>query len=251
MRVDHVMGLFRLFWVPGGAPAREGAYVRYPADDLLAIVALESHRAGAVVVGEDLGTVEESARDALATHDVLSYRLLWFEDGPPSTWPATSMAAVTTHDLPTVAGLWSGDDLAAQRRAGLDPNEEGTEEMRARLVRAAGLGDGATIDDAVLGAHRALAESPAVLLCATLDDALAEPERPNVPGADGARPNWSLALPATVEELPSIERATRIAQVLGRAVAAGGGEAEAKTDPAPEALDHDRGSRTAGRGSSR
>ncbi|MFL6095668.1 MAG: 4-alpha-glucanotransferase, partial [Blastococcus sp.] len=133
LRIDHVMGLFRLWWVPAGGSAAEGAYVRYPADDLLDIVALESHRAQALVVGEDLGTVEDGVREAMAEHGVLSYRLLWFEDDAPAEWPAAAMAAITTHDLPTVAGLWTGADLAEQR--GLDTGtEEELEQGRTTLL---------------------------------------------------------------------------------------------------------------------
>ncbi len=124
LRIDHVMGLFRLWWVPSGGPATEGAYVRYPAEDLLDIVALESHRAQAVVVGEDLGTVEDGVRETLAEHGILSYRLLWFEEEPPTDWPEPAMAAITTHDLPTVAGLWTGSDLADQQRNETGPDDE-------------------------------------------------------------------------------------------------------------------------------
>ena len=116
LRIDHVMGLFRLFWIPQNAEPSAGAYVRYPADELLAILALESARAGAYIVGEDLGTVEESAREKLAASHVLSYRLLWFEKDPPQDYPELALTAVTTHDLPTVAGLWTGADLEASVR---------------------------------------------------------------------------------------------------------------------------------------
>ena len=118
LRIDHVMGLFRLWWVPADGSAADGAYVRYPAEDLLDIVALESSRAQALVVGEDLGTVEDGVREAMAEHGMLSYRLLWFEEDDPTEWPAASMAAITTHDLPTVAGLWTGADVEEQRAAG-------------------------------------------------------------------------------------------------------------------------------------
>ena len=127
LRIDHVMGLFRLWWVPAGRTADRGGYVRYPASDLLDIVALESHRANAPVVGEDLGTVEPGVREELAERNVLSYRLLWFEQQPPANWPVGALAAVSTHDLPTVAGLWSGSDLADQRESGLDADEQATE----------------------------------------------------------------------------------------------------------------------------
>lgn len=224
LRIDHVMGLFRLWWIPRdeencGDPTG-GAFVRYPAADLLDILALESHRAGAVVVGEDLGTVEEAARTAMTEHGMLSYRLLWFESDDPACWPRTAMAAVTTHDLPTVAGLWDGSDLTAAQDAGLKPNVEATEAIRNRLADDADLADEAENEAAVLGAHRLLARAPSMLLSATLDDALAEPARPNIPGADGARPNWCLALPKPLEDLEADPTARALAEVLREAVGA-------------------------------
>ena len=102
LRIDHVMGLFRLWWVPQGMTSKEGAYVRYPAEDLLAIVAIESRRAKGIVVGEDLGTVEERVREQLSRYNILSYRVLWFEENPPAQYPVKALAAVSTHDLP----LW-------------------------------------------------------------------------------------------------------------------------------------------------
>ncbi|MGH3699483.1 MAG: 4-alpha-glucanotransferase [Pseudonocardiaceae bacterium] len=213
LRIDHVMGLFRLWWVPAGSGPANGAYVRYPADDLLDIVALESHRAQAIVVGEDLGTIEKTAQKAMAKRNFLSYRLLWFEKDHPTTWPATAMAAITTHDLPTVAGLWDGSDLKTQHTLGLNPNEESTHEIRERLATAGGLAD-VPVTDAVLAAHRLLAQAPAFLLAATLDDAIGEPQRPNIPGADGKYPNWSLALPIPVEDLPSHTLTNQVATTL-------------------------------------
>jgi 4-alpha-glucanotransferase len=196
-----VAGLFRLWWIPAGSSPTDGAYVRYLADDLLAIVALESHRAGAFIVGEDLGTVEETARRALAEHDMLSYRLLWFEEGEPETWPSKAMAAVTTHDLPTVAGLWGGTDLEMQRGLGLDPDTESNEAIRTRLVEASDLRPEASAAEAVVAAHELLARAPAVFLSATLDDAVADTERPNIPGTDDRRRNWCLALPLRLDEI--------------------------------------------------
>jgi 4-alpha-glucanotransferase len=216
LRIDHVMGLFRLFWIPGGLPPAEGGYVRYPADDLLSIVALESHRAGAVVVGEDLGTVEAGVRERLAQYGVLSYRVLWFEDDPPSTYPESAMAAVTTHDLPTIAGLWTGADIAEQRALGLEPNETAIEAVRKRLAATTGATGKTPIDDVVDATHRRLAEAPSLLITATLDDALAVAERPNVPGTTDERPNWSIALPATLETLETAPLALRIATALAR-----------------------------------
>ena len=122
LRIDHVLGLFRLWWVPAGMGPAHGAYVRYPTEELLEIVALESHRAEAVVIGEDLGTVPPGVRDSLRRHRLLSTRLVLFERKPPEAYPRQSFAGVTTHDLPTVAGLWSGADLADQAAAGTVPD---------------------------------------------------------------------------------------------------------------------------------
>ncbi|SDF43281.1 4-alpha-glucanotransferase [Blastococcus fimeti] len=201
LRIDHVMGLFRLWWVPRDGTAADGAYVRYPAEDLLDIVALESYRAQALVVGEDLGTVEDGVREAMAEHGVLSYRLLWFEDDEPATWPAEAMAAISTHDLPTVAGLIGGADLAEQREHGTGTEEELQRGRASLLEHLPGVDDGSSAEEAVERAHQLLAQAPSLLLSATLDDAVGEPRRPNMPGA-GDRPNWSLPLPVPVEHLP-------------------------------------------------
>ncbi|HWH35023.1 MAG TPA: 4-alpha-glucanotransferase, partial [Acidimicrobiales bacterium] len=215
LRVDHVMGLFRLFWIPAAGGSGTGTYVRYPASELLDILALESHRAGAFVVGEDLGTVEDSVRRELADRAVLSYRLLWFEDRPPEEFPHQALAAVTTHDLPTIAGMWTGADLADQQEIGLAPSEEGQESLRRRLARAAGVGDGAAVDEVTEGAYRALARCPSRLLAATLDDALGVRERPNMPGTTDQWPNWSLALPLPLEDIEVDPRVAAVTRALG------------------------------------
>src|SRR5688572_6559183 len=214
LRIDHVMGLFRLFWVPRGRSPVQGGYVRYPADDLLAIVALETHRAGAVVVGEDLGTVEAGVREQLAAHRVLSYRVMWFESGAPTRYPELAMAAVTTHDLPTVAGLWSGADLTEQEALGLQPGREAIARVREQLAELTGAGAATAVDEVVELAHRALARAPSMLVTATLDDALAVAERPNIPGTVSERPNWSLALPLPLERLETAPLALSIAAAL-------------------------------------
>ncbi|HEV8306960.1 MAG TPA: 4-alpha-glucanotransferase, partial [Methylomirabilota bacterium] len=212
LRIDHVMGLFRLFWIPKGMRPAEGAFVRYPADDLLGIVALESHRAGAMIVGEDLGTVEKGVRERLASHGILSYRVLWFEENPPSRFPELALGAVTTHDLPTVAGLWTGADLRNQRDVGLHPNEEGTRGVRARLRALTGLPDDAPTEEVIERTYRLLGQAPSAILTATLEDACAVDERPNMPGTFTEWPNWALALPMALETL---ER-----QLLPHAIAA-------------------------------
>ncbi|WP_324278276.1 4-alpha-glucanotransferase [Blastococcus brunescens] len=217
LRIDHVMGLFRLWWVPSDGSAADGAYVRYPAEDLLDIVALESHRAQALVVGEDLGTVEDGVREAMAEHGVLSYRLLWFEDDDPARWPAEAMAAITTHDLPTVAGLWTGEDVEEQREHGTGTEEELERGRTSLLAHLPGLEEGASIEDAVTHAHERLAGAPSTLLSATLDDALGELRRPNMPGTTD-RPNWSLPLPVLVDDLAAHPLLQQVAKTLADGV---------------------------------
>jgi 4-alpha-glucanotransferase len=216
LRIDHVMGLFRLYWIPQGADPSLGAFVRYPADELLAIVALESQRARALVVGEDLGTVEEGVKDQLAAHRMLSYRLLWFEADPPAGYPELALAAVTTHDLPTIAGLWSGADLRAQRQLGLRPNDEGLREITERLRAMTGLSEEAKVLEVILRAHQLLAEAPSVVVTATLEDALAVEERPNMPSTTAEWPNWSLALPTSLEDIETLAFARAVADTLQR-----------------------------------
>ena len=216
IRVDHVMGLFRLFWIPMGATPADGAYVRYRHWEMLDILALESHRAGAYVVGEDLGTVEDFVREELAERGVLSYRLLWFEPQRPPDFPHQALSAVTTHDLPTIAGLWTGADLAEQRAIGLEPNEEGLAAIRRKLADWSGSSDDADPTEVVVNTHRLLAQAPSMILTATLDDAAVTEERPNVPGTIDERPNWSVALPVPLEELEEGSTPVAIAEALRR-----------------------------------
>jgi 4-alpha-glucanotransferase len=221
LRIDHVLGLFRLWWVPPDTDPSGGAYVRYPSDELLTILAIESERSGAIVIGEDLGTVEGGVRRALAARSVLSTRLLYFERRPPARYPRLSLAAVTTHDLPTLAGVWTGSDLDDQRSAGLRPDRRGISLLRNRVRRAADLAPEADLHEAVLAAHSALATSPSVLVSASLDDALGVRERPNMPGTVNAqRPNWSIALPRPIEEVVR----DRFVRQLARRMRSGRGE---------------------------
>jgi 4-alpha-glucanotransferase len=216
LRIDHVMGLFRLFWIPAGMDPRDGAYVHGHPDDLLAIVALESQRANAVIVGEDLGTVEEDTRLALAARNILSYRLLWFEKAPPAEYPTQALAAITTHDLPTVAGLWTDSDLEVQRELGLSPNEAGTREIKSRVRRMTRATAATPTSDVVARVHTSLARAPSQIITATLDDAMAVEERPNMPATSDEWPNWRLALPKTIETLSGNRLAGRIAKALRR-----------------------------------
>ncbi len=216
LRIDHVMGLFRLFWIPAGMDPKDGAYVRSHAADLLAIVALESQRAQAVIVGEDLGTVEDDVRVGLAASDILSYRLVWFENDPPARYPEAALAAVTTHDLPTIAGLWSNSDLDAQRELGLSPNESGTMEIKARVRRMTRAGTGMDVAEVTARVYESLGKAPSRILTATLDDAMTVEERPNMPATNDEWPNWQQALPQPIESLKGSPLPERIARALAR-----------------------------------
>ena len=216
LRVDHVMGLFRLLWVPPGRGAVDGAYVRFVGQELLDVLALESVRAGAIVVGEDLGTVEPGVRETLAAAGVLSTRLLWFEEDPPERWPHQAMAAVSTHDLPTLAGVWSGVDLADQHAAGVTVPPDGDQSLRHRLRTAASMADDADVADVAVAAHRRLGGSPAMVVTATFDDLTGAEHRPNLPGTIDEHPNWRIPLPVPLEDLDGFPRAEAIAAALRR-----------------------------------
>lgn len=200
LRIDHVMGLMRLWWIPLGLGPAAGGYVRYPSDDLLAIVALEAHRAGAFVVGEDLGTVDPAIRVELRRRGVLAYRLVMFERRNPSGFPRQSVAAATTHDLSTLAGLWTGADAVALAALGRTSDSHTVELVRERFLRIPGVSPRSRPAGLVDAVHSALGRSPSALATATLDDLLLVEERPNTPGTIDEMPNWRLALPRTVEE---------------------------------------------------
>lgn len=227
LRMDHVMGLYRLFWVVRGLPAAEGAYVSYPFEDLLGILALESQRNRCLVVGEDLGTVPDEVRHALHPAGVLSTRVLYFErreDGrmkPPRDYPTQAAATVTTHDLPTLAGFWQGLDISLRDRLGLFPSDAvRNRQIAARatdrphllqaleqegLLPAGGSTQPASFPAMTAELARAvyayLARSPAKLLLLQMEDALGVAEQPNLPGTtEAVYPDWRLKLPAELED---------------------------------------------------
>lgn len=226
LRIDHVMGLMRLFWVPPDTPATEGAYVQYPFDDLLGLVARESLDNQCLVIGEDLGTVPEGFRERLFEVGVLSYHPLIFERYPdgqfrlPADIARQALVAASTHDLPTLAGFWRGVDLDVRTRLMLFPSDELRQRLiterdwdRGRLLWAleregllpAGIGkDPAALADlppAVIAAvHAYLARSPAQLLVVQPEDVFGLTEQINVPGTlEDQHPNWQRKLPLPIE----------------------------------------------------
>ncbi len=217
LRIDHAAGLFRGWWVPTGRGSAQGAYVRYRSEEMLAILALESVRARAWIVGEDLGTLEEGVRETLAEQRILSMRIAYFEKQPPAAFPRRAMALLTTHDLPTLAGLWSGSDLADQERAGVTPDAAALATLRGRLEAVTGLSAGAEPREVILAAHAALSAAPSAVITATLEDALAQEERVNLPGTvERQRPNWSQGLRLPIEELRDDPLVASVAEALGR-----------------------------------
>lgn len=198
VRLDHVMSLFRLFWIPNGMTASQGAYARYPAAILLGLLARESRRSHAFVIGEDLGLVEPAVRRHLKRRGALSYRLVWFEGGDPARWPHDAVAAVGTHDLPTVAGIWT-----------LSEPEHRLHHLREKLVALTHLpGDTAPVDVAV-ATYTELAKGRPRIVLATLEDALGVHERPNTPGTANST-NWRLALPHSLEQIEHNDGVHRI-----------------------------------------
>jgi 4-alpha-glucanotransferase len=206
VRLDHVMGLFRLFWIPEGMAAAQGAYVRYPAPTLLALLANESRRAGAFVVGEDLGLVPPTVRKHLHRRGSLSYRLLWFEGSQPEAWPKDAVAAVGTHDLPTVAGIWTRTEP-----------EHRLHHLREKLVSMTAMPDETPPVDVAVAAYTALARGRPRIVLASLEDALGVNERPNVPGTTTEFPNWRLALPSLIEDIENADGVNRIADAMNAA----------------------------------
>ena len=221
LRIDHVMALMRLFCIPPGKSPREGAYLHYAFDEMLAVVLLESHRHRCMVIGEDLGTVADAVRSAMQRTEMLSYRLLYFERGeggafkPPADYPREALVAVSTHDLATLAGWWAGRDLALRQELGLFPERRILDEQwvaraeeRARLLLvlrdAALLPAGVSLDPALTPAltpelaaavHALVARTPSRVMMVQLEDALGVLEQANMPGTVDEHPNWRRKLP--------------------------------------------------------
>ncbi|MCG7757765.1 MAG: 4-alpha-glucanotransferase, partial [Nitrosomonas sp.] len=225
LRIDHVMGLMRQYWIPAGCTAAEGAYVQFPFDDLLGILALESQRNQCLVIGEDLGTVPEEVTTALPQRGILSYRLLILEKEPggnfiaPEDYPAQALTAVTTHDLPTLPGYWAGRDIMQRsdlqlfssgeaRRAQVVERAQERAYLLLRLEQAGLLPDGLTVNpislpfaspEFIQAVYSYLARSPAKILMAQIDDILEVPDQINIPSTTTQHPNWRRKLPICLE----------------------------------------------------
>ena len=231
LRIDHVMGLFRSFWIPDGGTGRDGAYVRFPATDLLGILALESVRHDALVVGEDLGTVPPEVRPAMKKWNVLSSRVLYFEKdrtgfSPASRYPPLALATANTHDMAPIAGFWSGRDVELRRQVGLFGSEaehraalrerEGERAALLRRLRLRAPGSAGQPDFArrlTAAVHDFLCSTKARLMGVSLDDVLGESDPVNVPGVGPDRyPSWRRRNTMTLEEAawrPDVDDAKR------------------------------------------
>jgi 4-alpha-glucanotransferase len=235
--VDHVIGLFRLWWIPAGQPPTAGTYVRYDHEALIGILALEAYRAGAIVVGEDLGTVEPWVRRYLRERGILGTSILWFEfefdsgGGPlrPEWWREYCLASVTTHDLPPTAGYLAGDHIRLRDSLGLltrpldeelATDQAGRSAWLDELRRRGLLQQDADVDETIHALHRFLTWTPARLLCASLSDAVGDRRTQNQPGTIDEYPNWRVPLtgpdgkPLWLEDVLRSHRASALAEVI-------------------------------------
>lgn len=208
LRIDHVMGLFRLFWIPSGGAPRDGVYVRYPYPELVGIVAGESRRTGVFVVGEDLGTVEPLVRQVMGQAGMLGYKVFWFEDTIDSM-NGLNLVSVTTHDLPTIPGVIAGFDEHEQIALGMDPGDR-MGELKGKILRLAE----SSQRDPVISVYATLSRSDAPLLAVAIEDVLGVEQRPNMPGTLSERPNWSRVLPYKIEEIFEHPMVVEVAAVL-------------------------------------
>jgi 4-alpha-glucanotransferase len=236
LRIDHVLGLFRLWWIPEGHEAADGAYVSYDHEAMIGILALEAQRSGTLVVGEDLGTFEPWVREVLVDRGILGTSILWFEydaEGRPlraEDYRTLCMASVNTHDLPPTAGYLAGDHVTLRHELGLlerplaeelAADAAGREEVL-DVLRAEGLlppgptEDGGDVEETVVALHRHLARTPSMLLGVSLVDCVGERRIQNQPGTDEEYPNWRIPLadpsgrPVGLDEIATDPRTARL-----------------------------------------
>jgi 4-alpha-glucanotransferase len=231
LRIDHVAGLFRLWWVPPGETADRGTYVYYDAEVMMAVLTLEAHRAGALVIGEDLGTVEPEVTEALVERRMLGSSVLWFARDrdapgepmlPPDEWPAESVATVSTHDLPTATGFLRGEHVRIRAELGLLDDVAAEEAKAAKertelldLLRGEDLiGADPDEDELVVAIHALLARSRSRLVLVSPYDVVGEVRQPNLPGTVDQYPNWRLPLPVSLEDLQADPRVRVVVEQL-------------------------------------
>lgn len=219
IRIDHVAGLWRLWWIPPGEPAHRGTYVLYDAEVMLAVLTLEAHRAGAIVVGEDLGTVEDVVTETMHERGVLSSAVLWFERDwdapgqphvPPQEWEPETMASISTHDLPTVSGWLQDERIRVQAELGLLDGSAGEAYAQAKADREALFdllrAEGIPADDPVVALHAVIARAASRLVLSSPADAVGQLQQPNLPGTVDEYPNWRIPLPVDLDAFFADER---------------------------------------------
>ncbi len=239
LRIDHIMRFFRLFWIAAGQPPRQGTYVEDYYRDLLRILALESERANTLMIGEDLGTVPPQTREILAQFGIFSYRLFYFEREEhgifknPESYPSLALAAVSTHDLPTLAGFWTGEDISLRNRLGMFPSEEqfhaalqkrgqDKKQIVQRLITSGFLAEEMISNQEIYAQlthelHQAvigfLVSTPAKLVILSQEDLLGDTRQQNLPGTILEYSNWSIKMKHSLEELwqdPDVEHYARV-----------------------------------------
>jgi len=243
IRIDHALGLFRLFWIPDGMKPKDGAYVGYPSDDLLGIIALESVRNKTLVIAEDLGTIGENVREELRRFGMFSYRLFYFERNypdpsflTPDKYPDTALCAVTTHDLPTLSGYWKGRDIEVRKETGKYADENQWLQQRRERERDKGLILAALKSQGILpdeypsdpsmvpemnpelcmAIYEYLARTPCRLMLVSLDDVIGALNQQNMPGTIDSHPNWIQKTPLTLEEMMKDRRFFELSDMLTR-----------------------------------
>jgi 4-alpha-glucanotransferase len=220
IRLDHVLGLKRLFVIPHSMSPSDGAYLRFPFDALLAVSAQESVQNKCVVIGEDLGTVPEGFRETLADWGIWSYLVMLFERGangefkPPAEYRKTALASFSTHDLPTFGGWRSGHDIDVKLKLNMDPGETREERSAAYLAFGRALSEQGSERTDFLSVARFLAATPSRLLVVSMEDVLQIQDQPNLPGTIDEHPNWRQRLPLTIDELRNEPRLLALCEEL-------------------------------------
>ncbi len=241
LRIDHALGLFRLFWIPSGMTAAYGAYVECPSEDLLRIIALESVRNKTIIIAEDLGTIGENVRETLSRFNMLSYRLFYFERNypdpsfvPPDEYPELALCSVTTHDLPTLTGYWVGQDIMMRKKLGKYADEAMYQQQLKERERDKGLIIAALKEQGLLpddfpsevaavpemtpelcrAIYGYLSRTPCRLTLVSLDDIIGTLNQQNMPGTVDTHPNWIQKTPVLLKDMMKDKRFAELAEVL-------------------------------------